>query len=85
MSVEEEVPEQVARAFAQDLIERLERGRLEHAFERVVLVAPPKLLGALRAALPEQLRALVVAVLPKDLPRSDGETVREQLSELVMV
>src|SRR4051812_26654599 len=85
MSVEDGVPEHLARAFVNQLAVRLERGRLDHAFERLVLVAPPKLLGSLRAALPEALRALLVAELPKDLARSDGDQVREALSDRVLV
>jgi protein required for attachment to host cells len=85
MSVEEGVPEHLARAFVQQLVERLERGRLEHAFERFALIAPPKLLGLLRAALPDALRSLLVAALAKDLARSDSAGVREQLSDLVLL
>jgi protein required for attachment to host cells len=83
MSLEDSVPDQLTRAFAQQLVERLERGRLEHAFDGFALVAPPKLLGHLRAELPDALSALLVAALPKDLMRSDGDGVREQLSDLV--
>ena len=73
------------RAFAAQLVERLERGRLDRAFQRFVLIAPPKLLGKLRSALPESLRALLAATLPGYLARGDGDEVREQLSDLVLV
>lgn len=85
MSVEESAPEHLARAFVQQLVERLERGRLNHSFGRFALIAPPKLLGQLRAALPDSLRTLLVAALAKDLARSDANGVREHLSDLVML
>jgi protein required for attachment to host cells len=85
MSLEDGVPVQLARAFVQQLVERLERGRMEHAFGALALIAPPKLLGRLRAALPDSLRALLVAALAKDLMRSDADGVREHLSDLVLL
>jgi protein required for attachment to host cells len=85
MSVEDAVPEQVMRAFASQLVARLERGRLEHAFDRFVLVASPRLLGELRGALPESLRPLLAGTLSKDLARSDGEDVRTHLADVVLV
>lgn len=85
MSVEEAVPEHLARAFVQQLVERLERGRLDHAFGRFALIAPPKLLGQLRAALPDSLRTLLVAALAKDLARSDAAGVREHLRDQVLL
>jgi protein required for attachment to host cells len=84
-SAEEGFTEHEARAFVSELSARLERGRSEHAFERLVLVAPPKLLGKLRAALPDTLSALVAATLPKDLAHGSDDDLRARLADLILV
>lgn len=57
-------PERVGQErFARDLVAFLGA----HAGERLVLVAPPRMLAALRAVLPEALAARVVAELDKTL------------------
>lgn len=53
--------------FARELDAVLERGRAGHRYRDLVLIAPPHFLGALNAALGEQVRKCVVAELPKDL------------------
>ena len=45
----------------------LEQANTEHAFDRLVLVAAPKALGTLRAALSKPLAAKVAGELNKDL------------------
>lgn len=81
LSSEESVPDHIERAFALQLAERLEQGRRAHAFDRLVLIAPPRLLGMLRDALSTSLQALVVASVDKDLTRLDSNALREELRE----
>ncbi len=45
----------------------LERGRVEHRYDRLILVAPPHFLGTLRQVLDAQVQACVVAELDKEL------------------
>lgn len=47
----------------------------------VVLVAPPKVLGDLRAAMPKTLRALVVGELSKDLTKHPVDQIERILAE----
>ena len=54
-------------AFAGDVAAVLNRAAKSKAFDRLVLVAPPKTLGALRAALDKQTAELVTGHLGKDL------------------
>lgn len=53
--------------FANDLADRLYK--LSHAgtFDRLVLVAPPQTLGAIRPALHKEVQAKIVAEIPKSL------------------
>jgi protein required for attachment to host cells len=54
------------RRFAHTLAHVLERGHASNAFARLALVAPPKLLGALRENLSRGLQAASIAELHKD-------------------
>ncbi len=58
--------EKVALQFAHQLAQMLERGRVEHAYEGLVLLAPPRFLGQLRGALDDQVARLVVTSVDKD-------------------
>ncbi|MCR8550932.1 host attachment family protein [Salipiger sp. P9] len=53
--------------FATDLAAMLYEAAHKGAFERLVLVAPPKVLGDLRAALHKEVADKIVAELPKTL------------------
>ena len=59
--------ETVALEFAHALAARLDAGRTKHACGKLVLVAEPRFLGMLRAALSPQTAALVSATIEKDL------------------
>ena len=61
------------RRFAHTLAHVLERGHGTKAFAKLVLVAPPKLLGDLRENLSRGLQAAVVSELPKDYTHSGVE------------
>ena len=60
--------------FARQLVSQLETARQEGGFARLVLVAPPKFLGQLRAELTPSLAACVTKSMDKDYTHmSDGE------------
>jgi protein required for attachment to host cells len=59
--------EHSARAFAKEVGRYLDKARIDHKYEHLVLVAPPKFLGALRKELDKEVEKLVVDELPKDL------------------
>jgi protein required for attachment to host cells len=84
-SKEHNATDHVESELAHRLAERLEQGRSESQFERLVLIAPAKLLGKLREALSAPLRELVVASLSKDLAHASPEQLRVQLFDLALV
>ena len=84
-SSEEDLADHDARTFASQLVAQLEHGRSRQAFSRLVLVAPPKLLGMLRAALPEALGSLLAATLPKDIAQRDADDIRARLADTILV
>ena len=67
MSSQETAHDHVAGVFARELAEVLRVARHEQRFDRLALVAEPRFLGMLRAALDEQTAALVHATIGKDL------------------
>jgi|CXWL01.1.fsa_nt_gi protein required for attachment to host cells len=62
--------------FARELDDVLERGRTDHCYQKLMLIAPPHFLGALNSALGKQVRAHIVAEVAKDLTEADAETIR---------
>jgi protein required for attachment to host cells len=59
--------EHSAKVFARELGRYLEKARTDHRYDELVLVAPPKFLGALRKELGKEVEKLVADELPKDL------------------
>ena len=66
-SPKQEPTEHIAQQFALDLAEILNKGRLTHAYNNLVLIAEPKFLGVLRAALDKNTESLVTQTVNKEL------------------
>lgn len=58
--------EEGERRFLSSVAAQLEDGAARHAFDHLILLAPPRALGVLRAALSDKLTRLVVAEAPLD-------------------
>ena len=67
LSAEESPTDRVAHDFARQLAEHLDGGRERGDFDQLGLIASPRMLGHLRAALSKPTRALVYGELAKDL------------------
>ncbi len=84
LSSEQEATEHLAEQFAKHLGTLLDDGRHRQRYSKLVLVAEPRFLGSLRAALSSSTAALVTATLGKDLggvephnmPRHLADTLR---------
>ena len=76
---------ELKRHFAVKLAQMLDRRRMEHAYDRLVLVAPPAVLGDLREALPDPVRSLVRAELDKDLTKTPVAELPGHLSAVLAV
>lgn len=81
MSPRVEPKEQEQIRFAKSVAERLERGRVGHAFERLVLVAAPAFLGHLRKSLGEPLKAHVSTEIDADYTALEPKELRSRLPE----
>ena len=85
MSKEHEPKEQQAIRFAKQLGETLDKGRTSNQFSKLVLVAEPRFLGELRAALPSHTASLVSATVDKDLGGISDRDVPGHLGEAVQL
>ena len=79
MSPKQEPTEHIAQQFARDLAELMNKGRLTHAYDKLVLMAEPKFLGILRAALDKNTASLVVQTVNKELLDVKEEDLAEYL------
>ena len=78
-SPKQEPTEHIAQQFAFDLAELLNKGRLTNAYDKLVLIAEPKFLGILRAALDKNTATLVVQSVNKELLDVKEEDLAEYL------
>lgn len=71
--------EQEHLEFAKELAGRLDKGRKQGAYERLVLVAPPAFLGLLRDKLSKEVLGMVSRQVDKNLVQQPVEVLREFL------
>ncbi len=69
-----------AEGFAREIAERLETGAREGAFDRLVLVAPPRFLGRLREVLPQAVARCVEDTVDKDYTRLGVDELTAKLA-----
>lgn len=71
--------------FIRQVAAAIRQGLNSHAFEQLVIVAPPKALGELRAELDPQAAKLVKADLNKDLTHLTPHQLAEHLEDILKV
>ena len=71
--------ERAAIAFAKSIADELDAQRRVGELERLVLIAAPRFLGQLRAALSAETTALVALAIDKDLSQASAEDIARQL------
>ena len=80
---EQEPTEHVAEQFAKHLSAMLDDGRSRQRYTKLVLVAEPRFLGNLRAALSIPTAALITATLDKDLGGVEPHDMPGHLNEII--
>jgi protein required for attachment to host cells len=76
-------PERIEeQRFAGRIVERLEQAAEQSKFDRLVLVAPPRMLGHLRTALTPRLAGLISATIDKDLTKIPRTELAHRLDEI---
>lgn len=74
VSPQTDAHEHEADAFALQIAQRLEAGHAANAYDRLLLAAPPKLLGQIRGHLPDPVSKRILLALGKrlcDVPQND--------------
>lgn len=65
--------------FAKDVAQRIDNDRVKHEFDRLVIVAGPRMLGLLRQELPDTCRGVLAGEISKDLAQHSPEAIRDVL------
>lgn len=73
----------VKRAFAETVASELDRAAAERLCSRIILAAPPAMLGDLRAALKTETRNIVAAELAKDLVKTPVAELRDRFADVI--
>jgi protein required for attachment to host cells len=73
LSSEQTAREHVEQAFAKRMADYLEKSRCENVFDQLILVAGPRLLGELRAALSPSTQRLVKLEINKEIPATERD------------
>lgn len=73
------------RRFADLLGEHLNEAVLKHRYDRLILVAPPKMLGDLRQSLSKEAAAKIDGELTKDLTKVSDHDLPDHLGEVIAV
>jgi len=71
--------EKTTDRFARTLKDELERARNDHRYAQLVIVAPPRFLGALHGTFPKPLRDCVVAEVKRNLTALRTSDIRAHL------
>ena len=71
--------------FVREIAAAVESGANHRAFDRLILVAPPAILGRLRRALKPRTRNMVSAEVGKDLTRLSLRDVPDHLADAISI
>jgi len=69
--------------FAGEMAAVIDKAAADKSFDRLVVVAPPRVLGDLRQAFTAQTKALVAGELDKDLTQFEGAELAAHLGEWI--
>ena len=72
------------REFAKDLADILAAELAKKSFDRLILVAPPQMLGDLRPHLSDAIRKVVSASLDLDLTKTPDDKIGSHLQDVVI-
>lgn len=73
--------DKVSEGFARQISEVLERGRVGHQYDQLVLIAPPKFLGILHSALNKYVQERITAQVAHDLTTATVDEIQSYLPE----
>lgn len=77
-----DVHEEIKDRFAKTIAEQLNHAKTEKSFDRLVLIAPAKMLGEIKKHLDEKVVKCVAAEMPKDLTHFDTQALANHLGHI---
>ena len=80
-STEESMRDRSLRDFYREVLEKIERADFAHQYDTLTLIAEPRLLGIIRALLPQGVRSSVTREIAKDLSFEDDKKILARLSQ----
>ena len=63
--------------FAKEVAQKIDSGRVKHEFDKLVLIAGPKMLGLLRQELPDTCKGIIAGEISKDLAQHSEDAIRD--------
>jgi protein required for attachment to host cells len=78
-----DIREDLKRRFMRTIASQIQVAEQQKSFDRLVLIAPPKVLGELKKQLDESVLAHVVAELPKEMTHYTGHDLAALLEEII--
>ena len=81
-STQESAKDHSLRTFYREVFERIERAAFDQEYETLTVIAEPRLLGILRALLPDNVRPTVHREIKKDLAYADDKMLLDRLTHL---
>lgn len=85
-AVEQTDPQDISDArFAKTVIDQVAKAHVEKRFDRLILIAGPRILGLLREILDTSLRAVLLGEMPKELSNQPLSAVEIHLGELIAI
>ncbi len=76
----ESAKERALRNFYREVIDRIQHANFDHEYDSLTLIAEPRLLGIIRALLPQEVHSSVMREIPKDLSYEDDKSILSRLS-----
>ncbi|MCF3628708.1 host attachment protein [Thalassospiraceae bacterium LMO-SO8] len=76
---------EAGRQFMQNVANAIADASHAKAFSRLIVVAPPRALGELRTALPDNVRAKVIAEINEDLTKASQADLADRLGDVLAV
>ena len=73
------VKDESRRRFVKEMVDKLKTAQLRGDFDRLVLLAAPGVLGAIRKNLTKELKTAVIKEIPKDVISQDLDKIQTQL------
>jgi protein required for attachment to host cells len=65
--------------FAKEVARRIDADRAKNNFDKLVLIAPPKIMGLLRQSLPTQSQSLLVGEITKDVMHQGEDAILKSI------